>query len=142
MVWIDNTKADNANGPESVPEDTYAAEVADVFEKETRAGDTMWRLSLRIIDGPHVGKFIYDNLLFSERGIPKALSMFKAAGLEVTGGREYHPSEINGRKCQVTTYVKEIEDEEGFTRRVNQVPFTGYGPPIESDGGCHVEPVR
>ncbi|MBA4389106.1 MAG: hypothetical protein C0404_14130 [Verrucomicrobia bacterium] len=134
MVWISNANADNASAPETVPEDTYSVEVADVIEKETRAGDAMWRLSLRIIGGPYGGKIINDFLVFSERGIPKALAMLKAVGLDVTGGRDYQPSEVNGRKCRVTTYVKEMVDEDGFPRRVNQVPFTGYGPPIEIDG--------
>ena len=142
MVWISNANADDASAPETVPEDAYSVEVANVIEKETRAGDAMWRLSLRIVGGPHAGKMIYDNIVFSERGIPKALAMLKAAGLDVTGGRDYQPSEVNGRKCRVTTYVKEMVDEDGFPRRVNQVPFTGYGPPIENDGVRHGAPGR
>ena len=137
MVYIPNADADRQNEPEPVEEGTYSIEVADVYERETRAGDPMWRLALRVVEGPNAGAIIYDNLIFSEKGIPKALAMFKAAGLDASGGRDYQPAEINGRRCQVSVYVKEIEDEEGFSRRVNQVPFTGYGPPIESDGARH-----
>lgn len=139
MAWISNTSADKAKSREPVPEGTYSAEVINAIEKQTRTGVPMWPIDLRITDGPYKGAIIHDYLIFSERGVPKALAMFQAVGLTVSGGRDYQPSEITGRRCQVTTYVKEIE-EEGFTRKVNQVPFSGYGPPIEGAGGHHGEP--
>jgi len=135
MARSDNCYEDKARLFETVPEGQYAVEVADVEEKETCAGDILWRLSLRVTEGPHAGTIIFDNLVFSKKGMPKALAMFKATGLPISNGRDYYSSEVNGRKCQVTTYIKDYTDGKGLTRNSNEVPFTGYGPPVETNGG-------
>ena len=92
----------------------------------TRNGDEMWKLRLVVDSGPHRGRYIFDNLVFSAAAMKRVKLICSRLGLDVSHELDLTPALIRGRSCYVTVEAEEYEDQEGITKRRNVVPFAGY----------------
>jgi len=125
-----------------LPIGEYLCEVFEVKEAETKNDDPMWKITYKIIqDGVHYGRYIWDNLIFSDN--EKARQRYKLAlgriGLntEKKGEQDLEPGMIDGKKVWITVGLKPYEDRRedsnGKLKMKNDVPFAGYRKCAEND---------
>lgn len=129
MVVVDLTNVDEAGSFQPVPNGDYPAQIIEVEEKHTNAGDPMWNLKFEIIgDGEYKGRHFFDNLVFSAN--PKVRQRLKLAlkrlRFDVDKQIKLSPSEFIGRTAVLTVVQGEYADAEGVMRKNNKVPFAGY----------------
>ena len=112
----------------SVPEGVYACRVADVRAGTTREGAPKWSLRLEVLDGDFAGRTAaWDNLVWSERGLPRARHVLGSLGFEVQGPIELEPNDLIDRHCRVQVVPEEREDPRTGRRAVRpRVPYLGY----------------
>jgi len=72
------------------------------------------------------GRFIFDNLVFSEAAIKRAKLICSRLGLDVSGELNLTPSLLKDRRCYISVLTEEYEDNEGKIKKRNIVPFAGY----------------
>ena len=122
-----------------LPVGRYLCHVVEVEEARTKYGDEMWKLRLVVEAGPQRGRYIFDNLVFSDAAMKRVKLVCSRLGLDVAGEIDLEPSAIQGRRCYVTVGIEEYQDQEGTSRRRNVVPFAGYdsaevqGEAVEDD---------
>ena len=134
MPKINFDKIDDVQDYTPLPEGTYICRIAEVEETTTKHGDEMWRLRLAVLTGPHQGRYIFDNMVFSNAALKRVKLICSNLGLDVVGELDLQPSLIKGRTCRVTADIEEYEDKEGNTKMRNVVPFDGYEKADESSG--------
>lgn len=131
MPRVNNPKAipeaDGSNR-DPVPPGTYLCRVQKVEEKETKAGDEMWSLWLQIEQGEHQGKMIFDNITFSEAGLPRVKLVCSRLGIDmnVEGHIDLSTDMLEGKVADVTVEIDDYQDKHGNTRTKNVVEFAGY----------------
>jgi len=128
MVQIDFTKIDDLKDYEPLPDGQYQCRLADVTEATTRNGDQMWKLKHVVTSGQFEGRYIFDNLVFSQAAMSRVKLICSALGLDVTQAVELNPDDLFDRACAVTVITEEYSDFEGYTKSTNRVPFGGYEP--------------
>jgi hypothetical protein len=107
-------KVNFAEVPESssstVPDGKYLVEVDRIDEKQTRAKEEMWELWLKIVDGPHKGHAIKDNITWGHDLKGKAMQrtrlVLSRLGLDVSGELDVQPKMLKGRRAIVKTTIK------------------------------------
>ena len=137
MPKIDFSKIDDVQDFQPLPDSDYLCRLSEIEEASTTQGDEMWKLRFEVIEGEHKGRYLFDNLVFSEAAMKRAKLICSRLGLDVSGELDLTPGMIEGRTCYVTTEVEEYEDNEGRIKRRNVVPFAGY----ERAEGTAAEPV-
>jgi hypothetical protein len=126
MPKIDFNTVDDVQDFSPIPNGKYLCRVAEVEEAATQHGDEMWKLRFVVESGPHRGRCIFDNLVFSDAALKRVKLICSRLGLDVSRELDLTPSLIKGRTCYVTVETEEYEDHEGRTKRRNVVPFAGY----------------
>ncbi len=126
MPKIDFNKVDDVQDFTPLPDGKYACTVVGIEEGATQHGDEMWRLRLVVESGPCRGRYIFDNLVFSEAAMRRVKLVCSRLGLDVSQELDLTPALVKGRSCQVTVGTEEYVDHEGKTKRRNVVPFAGY----------------
>ena len=126
MPKIDFKNIEDAQDYEPIPEGDYTCSIANVEEASTKNGDEMWKLKLEVIEGDHEGRFLFDNLVFSDAAMKRVKFVCSRLGVDVSGEMNLTPDVLLERVCKVTTTVQEYEDEKGVRKYRNAVPFTGY----------------
>lgn len=126
MPKIDFDNVDDVQDFSPIPDGKYLCRVAEVEEATTQYGDEMWKVRLMVESGPHRGRYIFDNMVFSDAALKRVKLICSRLGLNVSGELDLKPSVIKGRTCYVTVETEEYEDHEGRTKRRNVVPFAGY----------------
>ena len=106
---------------EPLPPGSYVVRLVDVGEKMTKVGDEMWLLKFAVEDERHLGRFIWDNLVFSDAGLPRVKLACEALGLDVSGEVELTPDMLIDRRCRLKVIVQEYQGE-----KRNKVAFGGY----------------
>lgn len=117
-----------SGGFEPLPPGTYRGEIKNVDERTTRAGDPMWHLDIKVLQGEHRGRHVFDNLFFSKSGLRRVKNVGKQLGLPVEGTSELRPSDLVGLRVRV---IVELEEYEG--RQRNAVTYNGYQLADESE---------
>lgn len=128
--YIDFPNVKDSAEFEPLPEGEYACEFFKIEKARTSKGDEMWKMQLRVINGPHEGRIIFDNLVFSEKSKNRAKLIAKRSGCDVEKAGSFEPENLLGKTIYVTTF---IETYEGKDR--SKVPFDGYR---EMGGEGHV----
>lgn len=126
MPKIDFNKVDDVQDFSPLPDGKYLCRVVEVEEATTQYGDEMWKLRFAVESGPQRGRYIFDNLVFSEAALKRVKLICSRLGLDVSGKLDLTPALISGRSCHVTVATEAYEDQEGKTKRRNVVPFAGY----------------
>ncbi len=129
MPKIDFSTIDDVNDFSPIPPGKYPCEVDQVEESTTQFGDAMWLLRFVVQGGEYVGRYIFDNLVFSEAAKPRVKLFCSRIGLDVSGEIDLKPAMIEGHACAVSVEIEEYEDREGNTKKRNKVPFAGYDYP-------------
>lgn len=128
MPKIDFKTIDDVVDFTPLPAGKYACKLADVEEASTQYGDEMWKLRFQVMEGPHAGRFIFDNMVFSEAAMKRVKLICSRMGLDVSGELDLTTEMVKGRACLITVQTEEYEDEEGKKKSRNVVPFAGYEP--------------
>ena len=126
MPKIDFNGVDDVNDFTPLPEGKYLCRVAEVEEATTRNGDEMWKLKFAIESGPHKGRIVFDNMVFSDAAKKRVKLICSRLGIETSSEVDLNPDDIKGRCCYLTLEIGEYEDHEGNIKKKNVVPFTGY----------------
>ena len=149
MPKIDFNHVDDVQDFSPLPDGQYLCRVAEVEEAATQYGDEMWKLRFVVESGPHRGRYIFDNMVFSDAALKRGKLICSRLGLDVSGELDVTPALIKGRTCYITVESEEYEDQEGNTKWRNVVPFAGYeragdvpksaSPAKESKGDAYEE---
>ena len=126
MPRIDFSTVEDAKTFTPVPEGTYLCEVNSVEQTTTNKGDEMWKVRLKILEGPHAGRFLFDNLVFSPAAMKRVKLACSRLGLDTTGELDLTPKMLRGRTAVVTVQIEDFVDDEGRERQRNRIPFDGY----------------
>jgi hypothetical protein len=126
MPKIDFDRVDDVQDFAPLPDGKYLCRVSDVEEATTQYGDEMWKLRLVVEAGPHRGRYIFDNMVFSDAAMKRVKLICSRLGLDVSGEIELTAALIRGKSCYVTVETEDYEDQEGNTKRRNRVTFAGY----------------
>jgi hypothetical protein len=126
MPKIDFSKIDDVQDFSPLPDGKYLCRLTEIEEASTQYGDEMWKLRFEVIQGEHIGRFIFDNMVFSEAALKRVKLICSRLGLDVSGEIDLTPSLLEGRKCYVSVLTEEYEDNEGNIKKRNIVPFAGY----------------
>lgn len=126
MPKIDFNRVDDVQDFSPLPDGRYLCRVAEVEEASTQYGDEMWKLRFVVESGPHRGRYIFDNMVFSDAALKRVKLICSRLGLDVSRELDVTPKLVKGRTCYVTVETEDYEDQEGNTKQRNVVPFAGY----------------
>ncbi|MEZ5975907.1 MAG: hypothetical protein R3F33_06935 [Planctomycetota bacterium] len=124
----DFTDVDDTHSLMNLEPGQYAGEVADVRVTLARDGSPRWGIQWRVCAGPLAGRTLaWDNLNWSDRGLPRVKWMLGLLGFDVTGVLELEPDDLLGRRALVQIQREQYE-EPGTGQRVERavVPYRGY----------------
>jgi hypothetical protein len=108
-----------------LPDGEYLCRLAVVEESETKDGNDLWKLHFIVVEGEHAGSYIFDNLISSEKALPRAKHICQELGLDISGELDLTPAAIMDRKCYLTV-TAETYEVGGVRKQKNKVLFTGY----------------
>ena len=84
---LDFENSDQITDFTTVPAGAYLCRIAEVRDRQSRAGDTMWSIRLVVTEGEFTGRMAaWDNLVFSNRGLNRVKSILVALGLPLLAG--------------------------------------------------------
>jgi hypothetical protein len=126
MPKVDFSRVDDVQDFSPLPDGKYLCEVSEIEETTTQYDDEMWKLKFEVAEGQHAGRFIFDNLVFSEAAMKRAKLICSRLGLDVSRELDLTPSLLKGRRCYISVLTEEYEDDEGRIKKRNVVPFAGY----------------
>lgn len=134
----DFTEIDDAHSLVTIPPGRYPCEVADTRVSVGRDGNPRWGLHWKVLGGPLAGKTAaWDNLHWSDRGLPRVKHVLGSMGFAVDGVVEVEPHDLLGRKAIVQVELEAYEDPVSG-RRIERlaVPYRGYLPWEEGADGA------
>jgi hypothetical protein len=126
MPKVDFSTVEDAKSFTPVPAGSYAVDVDSIEGTYTSGGDEMWKMRLKVLDGPHAGRFLFDNLVFSQRAMKRVKLICSKLGLETSGEVDLTPRMLRGKTCRVTVEVEDFVDDEGREKQRNNIPYAGY----------------
>jgi len=121
----------------SVPPGRYLCEIVDTRVSAARDGSPRWGMHWKVKGGELAGKTAaWDNLNWSERGLPRVKQILRVLGFETGGVLDLEPDDLVGRAA-VVQVEREIYEPEGSDRRIERlaVPYDGYTSLEEADDG-------
>ena len=129
-MQCDFSQVDNVDVYQSIPEGSYVCRIAEVRPGLTREGSPRWGLRLEVVEGDYAGRTAgWDNLSWSERGLPRVKGVLERLGYDVSGPLEIAPDDLVGRRVRAQFQVEEHEDPTTGRRVMRlSVPFMGYEP--------------
>jgi hypothetical protein len=133
MPRIDFSNVEDPKDFTPLPEDDYLCRVDNVEEALTGAGDEMWKVRHLVTKGEFKGRYIFDNLVFSEKALKRAKLILRCLGVDVSGEINLTPEMIKGKQAIVTVKLEDYVDDEGREKKRNRVPFAGYEKPDDDD---------
>jgi hypothetical protein len=126
MPRINFAEVDNVQDFSPVPQGKYPCRLVEVEEASTQYGDEMWKLKFEITEGEYAGRFIFDNMVFSEAAMKRVKLICSRLGLNTSGEVDLTPGMLEGCSCLLSVEVEDYEDHEGRIKKRNVVPFAGY----------------
>jgi hypothetical protein len=133
MLNVDFSTVEDTQDYTPIPKGEYLCRISKVEEALTGAGDPMWKLHLIVDEGDYKGRYVFDNLVFSEKALKRAKFILRCLGVDVSGHVALTPEMIIGKQVNVRVEVKEYVDGEGREKEGNNVPFAGYEKPETDD---------
>lgn len=126
MPKVDFAKVDDVDSYSPLPDGSYLCRLTEVETDVTRNGDEMWKLRFTVEDGPHAGRYIFDNMVFSLAAMKRVKLICSRLELDTTGEVDLNPDLVKGRRCVVSVQTEEYVDDNNQTKSRNVVPFAGY----------------
>lgn len=125
-----------------LPVGTYNCRVSNVEESATNNGDIMWNFTFEVVDGEHIGRRIFDRLVFSAKAMSRVKLICKRFGLNVDGEIDLVPSMFLDKYIRLDLEIEEYLDKERKTKQRNSVPFSGYHEPNGVESGPASSPSQ
>ena len=91
MARINFNTVDDIDDFSPLPEGQYLCRLAEVEEASTQYGDDMWKIRFVVAEGASQGRYIFDNLVFSEAALKRVKLVCSRLGLDVSGEVELTP---------------------------------------------------
>ncbi|MDF1838659.1 MAG: hypothetical protein P1V35_12385 [Planctomycetota bacterium] len=129
---------DDTHSLVSIPPGQYPCILVDARLHVSRDGSPRWGVHWKVLSGILAGKTAaWDNLNWSERGLPRVKQVLKLLGFDVSGVLELEPSDLLGCKALVQV-AKEAYEDELTGQRIERlsVPYNGYEALEEDPGGA------
>ncbi len=126
MPKLDFSHIDDVQDFSPLPDGKYLCRVAEVEEARTHNDDEMWKLRFQVAEGPYLGRYIFDNMVFSDAALKRVKLICSRLGLDVSGEMDLLPQMLKNRLTRLTVETEEYEDDEGRSKRRNVVPYAGY----------------
>ena len=93
---------------------TYHAEVSDFEETTSKAGNAMFVVYLKIIEGPHAGEQVIDRLPQTEKAMFRSAAFLQALGVKIAKKKiALNPRSLIDRPVDIV-----VEDGEPYNGRV------------------------
>lgn len=109
------------------PVGEYLCEVTEIEEQETQGGDPMWKLKLEIQEGEQAGKLLFDNIVFSDKAMPRAKMIVSRFGFDVSEDLDIEVDDLlNKQAIVVVDRIEEYTKKDETTGRAARVAFAGY----------------
>jgi len=134
MPKVDFSKVDDVQDFVQLPDGKYLCQVNEIEEATTQYADEMWKIRFEVIEGKYAGRFIFDNMVFSEAAMKRVKFICSRLGLKVSGELDLTPGLLEGRKCYVSVLSEKYKNSEGKIKKRNVVPFAGYEEVKNNDG--------
>jgi hypothetical protein len=131
MPRVDFPNVDDASDYTVLPEGDYTCMVTEVFDEVSQAGNDMWKLHMRVDKGEYEGRMIFDNLVFTEKALPRVKIFAKACMLDVTKEIDMQPAAVLGKMVMVSVFETSYENASGEKIPTNKVHFAGYAPAVD-----------
>lgn len=110
-----------------IPVGKYLVEVEDIQSSYTNAGDEMWKMKMLIVEGEEEGKYLFDNIVFSEKAMPRAKMICSRFGLDVSKDFDLTEEMLLSRRAIATVdRIESYEKEDGRTAQASRIGFAGY----------------
>lgn len=126
MPKIDFSNVDDVQDFSPLPDGKYLCQLSGIEKTSTQNGDEMWKLRFEVVQEDHIGRLIFDNMVFSEAALKRVKLICSRLGLDVSGELDITPHLLEGRRCYISVLTEEYEDNEGKIKKRNVVPFAGY----------------
>ena len=135
MPEVDFSTIDEAGDFTPLPEGKYVCRLESVDDNQTtQFGDEMWRMQFKVIKGEYKNRYIFDNMVFSEKAMPRVKLICSRMGLDVSGAVELTTDLLIGRAVVIEITTEDYTDEQEKTRKRNVVTFAGYQRAEEGAG--------
>lgn len=121
VVAVTNVQTDSEGNPMKDAEGNPAI-------RHTNAGDESWNVKATILDGKHIGGFLFDNLSFGAKAVKRVKVIFSRAG--IIEGDETHdcePGELDG-----TYWWLEVDRHEARINKDGTPKLGKNGKPLTS----------
>ena len=128
MPKIDFSTVNDIADFDPVPDGQYLCTITDIESGLTKKGDDMWTLRLRIEGGEHNGRLLFDNIIFSDRALPRVKRIFACCGVDVSGEVDLDQVMLLDKRVFVETFQEEREEDTGHRKVRNKIPYNGYHP--------------
>lgn len=127
---------DDTHSLVSIPPGQYPCIVVDARMHVARDGSPRWGVHWKVLSGILAGKTAaWDNLTWSERGLPRVKQVLGKLGFDVSGVVELDPHDLLGRKALVRVELETYEDDlTGQRIERLTVPYNGYEAIGEDSG--------
>jgi|GEM_PF-2646780 len=134
MEVVDFTGTKEAGEFEAIPGGEYLCKAVEVDKKETKENkDTMYAIKWKVQTGEYRDRIIFDNIVFSEKAMPRAKKIFKELGYNVDGSLEINTSMVEGQclALMVESYYqpnpkKLDKDGEPMVEEKNSITYAGF----------------
>ena len=103
---FDNDAKPAGEGFEPIPEGVYRTVCEKIEVGTTQNHDKKWTAFLRIVEGPHTGRYLFENVTFNQRGQNFVFSFFQAFGFNAQPGQAItaRTSDLIGRYVMAKVY--------------------------------------
>jgi hypothetical protein len=126
MPKVDFSHVEDVQDFSPIPAGKYLCKLVEIEEATTQYGDEMWKMRFQVVEGKHTGRYVFDNLVFSEAALKRVKLICSRLGLNVGGELDLKPTMLKDRTCFLTVQTESYEDDEGNEKHRNVVPFAGY----------------
>lgn len=101
-----------------LPEGVYSCQLKEIEETKAESGNLVWKLIFVVDAGEFIGRYVFDNLVFTDNCYWKHKQLAGAMGLDVSRDAELTQSMILNRKVVLTSFNDEYKGK--VTAKVNK----------------------
>jgi hypothetical protein len=118
---------------EPLPGGRYLCRLVDIRDQSS-SGEGPWTLIWAVVQGPHAGRRISDQLRFGPADLPSVRLLYASLGLPLAETMDVRPVQIIGRLCEVEVVVDDAGHWKTGPYLINVVVRDGYADPFPARG--------
>jgi hypothetical protein len=105
----------------------YAAKITEVDDtRRSSRDDPIWSLKHEVTAGERAGRWLYDNLVFSEKGMKRAKLVLLRLGIPLVDDKPLKAASLVGAESVIDVIVEDYEARDGSMKKRNVIPYAGY----------------